>query len=70
MFQLVAEKVPKIDCPWMSDEGDLSFVPTRVKWIETLSNNKPAKKKAKEEAKKAKKTKTEEKAMKAKVQET
>lgn len=46
--------MPKIECPWATNGGDLSFVPTRVKWIETLSNNKPAKIKAKEEAKKAK----------------
>ena len=67
MFQLVEEKVPKIQCPWVTDGGDLSFVPTRVKWIETLSNNKPTKRKAKEESKKAK---AEENRKKSKVQQT
>ena len=67
MFQIVEEKVPKIQHPWVTDGADLSFVPTRVKWIETLSHNKPAKRKAKEESKKAN---AEENRKKRKVQQT
>ena len=32
-----------MEVPWIQD-GDVNFVPTRVKWIETLGNNKAAKK--------------------------
>jgi hypothetical protein len=39
LFQLVEEKVPKIDFPWIED-GKTSFVPTRVKWIESLASRK------------------------------
>jgi hypothetical protein len=47
--------VPKIEVPWRQD-GDVSFVPTRVKWIESLgskpkakSQNADVKKKTKEQ---------------------
>jgi ribonuclease P/MRP protein subunit POP3 len=37
LFQLVEDKVPKIEHPWVH-EGMPSFVPTRVKWVETVVN--------------------------------
>jgi hypothetical protein len=43
----MVEKVERMDVPWIKD-GGVSFIPTRVKWIETLSNNKGVKKKAEE----------------------
>ena len=39
LFELVNKKVPKIEYPWMKDMKP-SFVPTRVKWIETIPNQK------------------------------
>jgi len=42
LFQLVEENVPKIEVPWIQD-GGVSFVATRVKWIESLGD-KPKKK--------------------------
>jgi len=39
LFQLVEEKVPRIDCPWNKD-GETDWIPTRVKWVETISTNK------------------------------
>jgi hypothetical protein len=38
LFQLVEDKVPKIQHPWIH-ESMPSFVPTRVKWVETVVNN-------------------------------
>lgn len=29
--------MPKIDYPWIKN-GEVSFIPTRVKWIESLAN--------------------------------
>jgi hypothetical protein len=34
--------VPKIDCPWIKN-GEPDFIPTRVKWIETLTNKRDKK---------------------------
>ena len=45
LMQLVNEKVPKIELPWMKGQKP-SFVPTRIKWIETISNHKKRKKEA------------------------
>lgn len=39
LFELVDEKVPKIENLWIKDMKQ-SFVPTRVKWIETIPNEK------------------------------
>jgi hypothetical protein len=44
---MVEEKVHRMEVPWIQD-GGVSFVPTRVKWIETLSNSKSAKKETEE----------------------
>jgi len=39
--------VERMEVPWIQD-GGVIFVPTRVKWIETLSNIKEAKKETEE----------------------
>ena len=46
-MRMVEEKVERMEVPWIQD-GGVSFVPTRVKWIETLSNSKGAKKETEE----------------------
>ena len=43
-------KVEKIEHPWIT-EGNVNFIPTRIKWIESMS-----KKKGKKDDKKSKKT--------------
>jgi hypothetical protein len=48
LFELVERKVEKIEYPW-GMEGDLNFVPTRIKWIEAIPNQKEKKRKTKEE---------------------
>jgi hypothetical protein len=42
----VEGKVEKIEYPWVM-EGNLNFVPTRIKWIETIPNQKEKKRKTK-----------------------
>jgi hypothetical protein len=36
LFQLVEEKVAKIENPWSSDGA--TFIPTRVKWVESVAS--------------------------------
>ena len=45
---MVDDRVTRIQVPWIED-GKVNFVPTRVKWIETLSNSKRLKQSAEEE---------------------
>jgi hypothetical protein len=39
--------VPRLECPWNKD-GEIDWIPTRVKWVETISNNKKERKEEKE----------------------
>ena len=39
LFELVEVKVERIEYPW-SSEGNINFIPTRIKWIESMSNKK------------------------------
>ena len=43
---MVEEKVPKIDCPWIQD-GKIKFVPTGVKWVESIVQEKDKQQKVK-----------------------
>jgi len=46
---MVQEKVSTIEVPW-TREGDVDFVATRIKWIETLGKDSKSSEKGKEEA--------------------
>ena len=39
LFELVEVKVERIEYPWIS-EGNINFIPTRIKWIKSMSNKK------------------------------